>query len=72
MVYVSRDTPYMKLLEPFLSKKHRLALDDWGADDTAIKHIFDPLVDLILSSIEEGWRGHRIGEIIQPILESMV
>ncbi|KAL5514139.1 XYL5_2 [Sanghuangporus baumii] len=53
MVYVSRDTPYMKLLAPFLSKKHRLALDSWGADDTAIKHIFDPLVDLVVDNVND-------------------
>ena len=53
MVYVSRDTPYMKLLEPFLAKKHRLALDSWGADDTAIKRIFDPLVDLVVDNVND-------------------
>ncbi|KAF6752731.1 endo-1,4-beta-glucanase [Ephemerocybe angulata] len=37
MTYVSLETKYMKLFEKFLAKKHRLAVDAWGADDTAVK-----------------------------------
>jgi hypothetical protein len=37
MVYTSPDTPYMKLFEKFLAKKHRMAVDAWGTDDTHVK-----------------------------------
>ena len=47
MVHVSRETPYMTLLKDFLAKKHRLATDAWGADDTHVRHVYDPLLKLI-------------------------
>jgi hypothetical protein len=55
MVYVKPETPYIKLLKPFLDKKkvrnstwlstdvQRLAADEWGVDDTVVRDIFDPL-----------------------------
>jgi hypothetical protein len=51
MVHVKLDTPYMALLKDFLAKKHRLAVDPWGADDTAIRHIYQPLVDHIKAEV---------------------
>ena len=43
MVYVSPETPYMKLLAPFLAKKASLGVDFWGRDNKDVKHIYDPL-----------------------------
>lgn len=37
MVYISPDTPYMKLFKDFLVKKQRMAIDAWGPDDTYVK-----------------------------------
>lgn len=37
MVYTSLNTPYMKLFEKFLAKKHKLAVDAWGTDDAYVK-----------------------------------
>ena len=37
MVYVSPDTTYMRLFKTFLAKKHRMAVDAWGTDDTYVK-----------------------------------
>ncbi|TFK51286.1 glycoside hydrolase [Heliocybe sulcata] len=51
MVYVSKETPYMKLFENFLQKKWRLAVDAWGADDRHVRHLYDPLVNLIKESV---------------------
>jgi hypothetical protein len=45
MVYTSPDSPYMKLLAPFLAKKKRLGLDKWGRDDRHVKHIYQPIID---------------------------
>ena len=53
MVHVSRETPYMKLLKDFLEKKHKLAIDSWGADDAYVKHIYEPLVDLIKVNVKD-------------------
>ncbi|KAJ3979474.1 glycoside hydrolase superfamily [Lentinula detonsa] len=53
MVYVSQDTAYMKHFGEFLSKKHRLAVDAWGADDKYVKHIYEPIVNLIKEEIPE-------------------
>lgn len=53
MVHVSRDTPYMKLLKDFLEKKHKLAIDSWGADDTYVRDIYNPLVDLIKTNVKD-------------------
>lgn len=51
MVYVSEDTPYMKLLEPFLAKKKALAADAWGVDDTPVRHIFEPLREWMAQNV---------------------
>lgn len=53
MVYVSKSTPYMTLFKDFLAKKHKLAIDSWGADDTYVRHIYDPLVDLIKNNVAD-------------------
>ncbi|PCH34761.1 glycoside hydrolase family 5 protein [Wolfiporia cocos MD-104 SS10] len=51
MVYVSRETPYMALFKDYLHKKYRLAVDAWGADDRFVRHIYDPIVDLIKAEV---------------------
>ncbi|TFK30304.1 endoglucanase family 5 glycoside hydrolase [Coprinopsis marcescibilis] len=53
MVYVSPDTPYRKKFQEFLAKKHRLAADAWGKDDTHVKHIYSPIVSLIEESVKD-------------------
>jgi len=49
MVYVSQETPYMKLFKSFLLRKHKLAVDAWGKDDTHVKYAYQPIIDLIRS-----------------------
>ncbi|KAL0576807.1 Endo-1,4-beta-xylanase 5 [Marasmius crinis-equi] len=78
MVYVSPDTPYRKLFKDFLAKKQRLAVDAWGADDTAVQDIFQPLIDHIRQEIPEKyqnlyphpvWRMEgRVGRLARNIL----
>ncbi len=53
MVYVNPDTPYMERLRPFLLKKHRLAADAWGADDSEVKHLYDPIVNHIVDAVPD-------------------
>ncbi|KAI5450239.1 hypothetical protein NCC49_003256 [Naganishia albida] len=47
MVYVDRETPYMRLLEPFLQKKKQLVVDAWGVDDRPVREVFKPLIEWI-------------------------
>lgn len=78
MVYVSRETPYMELLKDFLAKKHRLAVDAWGADDTHVRQVYQPLTDLITQEIPEQYQNvypwpvwkltDRIGRLSRNIL----
>ena len=51
MVYVSPETPYRKHFSDLLAKKHRLAADAWGADDTHVRDIYRPIVQLIQDNV---------------------
>ncbi|KAF8197542.1 glycoside hydrolase family 5 protein [Pholiota molesta] len=53
MVHVSRSTPYMQLFKDFLKRKHHLAVDAWGKDDKFVKHIYQPISDLIRNSVAD-------------------
>ncbi len=80
MVYVSRETPYMTLFKDFLAKKHRLAIDAWGADDSQVRDVYQPLIDLIKKEIKPEhqnlypapvWKlTDRIGRLARNILVS--
>jgi hypothetical protein len=59
MVYVSPDTPWMKLLAPFLAKKASLAVDFWGRNDKDVKHIYEPLYQHVKDSIPERFQKKR-------------
>jgi hypothetical protein len=56
MTYVSPDTKYMKMFEKFLEKKWRTAIDAWGADESQVKHIWDPLEKFIAENVPEKYR----------------
>ena len=80
MLYVSRETPYMKLFKDFLAKKQRLVVDAWGADDTPVRHVYQPLVDLIKKEVSEEhqslypapvWKlTDRVGRLARNLLVS--
>lgn len=57
MVYVSKETPYIRLLSSFLAKKHRLAVDAWGADDGVVWAVYQPLVDHLKKEVPERFRN---------------
>ncbi|KAJ6585147.1 glycoside hydrolase [Mycena capillaripes] len=56
MVYVDLETPYMTLFQSFLAKKHRLAVDAWGADDTSVKPVYQSLQDHVLDEVPPAYR----------------
>lgn len=78
MVHTSLDTPYMVLFKDFLAKKHRLAVDAWGADDKDVRQVYQPLTDLIIQEIPDKYRSlypspvwklsDRIGRLARNIL----
>ena len=80
MVYINPDTPYMELFATFLAKKHRLAIDGWGADDTAVRPVYAPLFQHILDEVPDRFRdlyphpvwklSDRVGRISRNILVS--
>lgn len=60
MTYVCPETPYMRLIAPFLEKKKRLGLDFWGsADKEAVRHVYEPFVRALKEMVPEHLRGKR-------------
>ncbi|KAF3158246.1 Endo-1,4-beta-xylanase 5, variant 2 [Orbilia oligospora] len=57
MVYVSQDTPYMRLLQPFLEKKQRMAVDSWGTNEVHIAHIVKPIREHLTKNIAPEYRN---------------
>lgn len=46
MVYLSRDSPYMRLVAPFIAKKQRLGVDFWGVvDKSGVADTYEPFLD---------------------------
>ena len=44
-------------LQSFLAKKHKLAVDAWGSDDSAVHQFYDPLVQHIKDEIPEKYQN---------------
>ncbi|KAJ3807473.1 glycoside hydrolase [Lentinula aff. lateritia] len=78
MVYVSTKSAYMTKFADFLAKKHRLAVDAWGADVSAVEHVYQPLINHVLEEIPERFRdlypapvwklSDRVGRLARNIL----
>ncbi|KIM87823.1 glycoside hydrolase family 5 protein [Piloderma croceum F 1598] len=78
MVYVPQETAYRTLFKDFLAKKHRLAVDAWGADTSKVQHIYQPLIDHLTQEIPEEFRqlypfpvwkmSDRVGRLARNIL----
>lgn len=60
MVYVSLKTPYMTLLNDHLAKKHRLAADAWGADETFVKPYYEKIFDLLTKEVVPNEEDQRL------------
>lgn len=69
MVYASPESRYIKLLKPFLDKKKRLAADEWGADASLVKDIFEPLEQWLLK--ETPGFAHRYPPMWTPTHHGM-
>ena len=47
LVSVDAATPYRRRFDPFVAKKNRLAVDQWGSDGEGLREITRPVQDLI-------------------------
>ncbi|ETS84594.1 hypothetical protein PFICI_02619 [Pestalotiopsis fici W106-1] len=63
MVYLDPESPYMKLIEPFLQKKAQCALDFWGWQDNGVKHIYDPFIAALEDMVPEKYRKRHYPNI---------
>ena len=80
MVHVAPSTPYRTHFASFLAKKHRLAADSWVADDTHVRDVYAPLVELIRREVRPEhqalypapvWKlSDRVGRLARNILLS--
>ncbi|WYZ36819.1 hypothetical protein EsH8_II_000325 [Colletotrichum jinshuiense] len=55
MVYLDPESPYMRLIQPFVEKKQRNGLDFWGcADKSAVdKEVYEPFISKLKEMIPE-------------------
>jgi aryl-phospho-beta-D-glucosidase BglC (GH1 family) len=53
IVYQNENTPYMKLVSSFLSKKDSLGADAWGSTDKNIRQVMEPIEELFKKEFSE-------------------
>jgi hypothetical protein len=60
MVYLDPDSPYMKLIGPFVTKKQQLGLDFWGViDKEGVKDVYGPFIDGLKKMVPEHLRDKK-------------
>jgi aryl-phospho-beta-D-glucosidase BglC (GH1 family) len=60
MTYVSPDSPYMRLISPFLAKKKKLGLDFWGSSDkSGVADVYDPFISSLKAMVPEHLHNKR-------------
>jgi aryl-phospho-beta-D-glucosidase BglC (GH1 family) len=60
MVYASPDSPYMKLIEPFVAKKQALGLDFWGVvDKSGVADLYEPFVEGLREMVPEHLQNSK-------------
>jgi len=47
IMHQNKNTPYMKLVSAFLSRKDSLGTDSWGSNDKNIRQVIEPLEELL-------------------------
>ncbi|KAH7329464.1 glucan 1,3-beta-glucosidase [Stachybotrys elegans] len=65
MVYVDPESPYMRLIQPFVDKKQRLGLDFWGvADKSAIDDaVYTPFLAKLKAEVPEHLQKKKYPKI---------
>lgn len=64
VMHQNENTPYMKLVSAFLSKKDTLGADAWGATDKNIRQVIKPLEDLFKEEFP-GYNPYPNGQVSQ-------
>jgi endoglucanase len=64
VIHQNENTPYMKLVSAFLSKKNFLGSDAWGATDKNIRQVIKPLEDLFKENFA-GYDPYPNGQVRQ-------
>jgi hypothetical protein len=60
MVYVDPDTPYRKLIDPFVAKKQKLALDFWGVvDKQGVSDVYTPFIEGLKKMVPEHLQSKK-------------
>ncbi|KAI9044785.1 glycoside hydrolase family 5 protein [Aspergillus affinis] len=60
MIYVSPDSPYMRLVGDFVSKKQRLGVDFWGCTDKeGVCDVYRPFLDGLKKMVPQHLHGKK-------------
>ena len=73
LVYTPPESAYVQRISPVLEKKARLGVDSWGAVDTGVRHILDPIEETFASEFPDfdpfPWGSQRwIALLVRHIL----
>ena len=61
ILHQKSDTPYMKLISAFLSRKDSLGADRWGSTDKNIRQVISPLEELFKKEFK-GYEPYPQGQ----------
>jgi aryl-phospho-beta-D-glucosidase BglC (GH1 family) len=53
LVTADPQSPYMRRIAPVVEKKRRLGVDSWGSVDTDIRHVMQPIEDLVATEFPD-------------------
>jgi endoglucanase len=53
LVYAPSESAYVRQIRPVLEKKARLGVDQWGSDDTGVRHLLDPIERVVEDEFPE-------------------
>ena len=53
LVYAPSESAYVRQIRPVLEKKARLGVDQWGSDDTKVRHLLDPIERVVEDEFPE-------------------
>lgn len=64
MVYLDPESPYLRLIQPFVDKKQRLGLDFWGVvDKSGVKHLYEPFLEGLKKEVLPQYQNTRYPKI---------
>lgn len=64
MTYLDPESPYMKLIRPFVEKKKALGLDFWGiVNKDGVKHIYEPFLEGVKEMVDPKFHAVKYPKI---------